>query len=63
MDDLDDVEIPLVRQLVVQPADDVQFGRALAVGLGGPLDDLLVASSRSPSALFRSARKAQNVQR
>ena len=44
VDDADDVQIPLVGQLVVQAADDVQLGGAAAVGLGGALEDLLVAS-------------------
>ena len=44
VDDADDVQIPLVGQLVVQPADDVQLGGAAALGLGGALEDLLVAS-------------------
>ena len=44
VDDADDVEIPVVGQLVVQAADDVQLGRAAALGLGGALEDLLVAS-------------------
>ena len=35
VDDADDVQIPVVRQLVVQPADDVQLGGAAALGLGG----------------------------
>ena len=31
VDDADDVQVPVVRQLMVQPADDVQFGRAAAI--------------------------------
>ena len=37
VDDADDVQIPLVGQLVVQAADDVQFGGAAPLGLGGAL--------------------------
>ena len=42
VDDADDVQIPFVRQLMVQTADDVQLGGAAALGLGGALQDLLV---------------------
>src|SRR4051812_22974865 len=31
MDDLDNVSIPFIRQLMMQPADDVQLGRALTL--------------------------------
>ena len=40
VDDADDVEIPLVGQLMVQAADDVQLGRPAPVSFGGPLQDL-----------------------
>ena len=37
VDDADDVEIPLVGQLMVQTADDVQLGGAAPLGLGGAI--------------------------
>ena len=42
VNDTDDVEVPLVRKLMVQAADDVQLRRAAALRLCGPLQDLLV---------------------
>ena len=51
VDDADDVQIPLVGQLVVQAADDVQLGGAAALGLGGALEDLLVGHDVALRAL------------
>jgi hypothetical protein len=42
VDDADDVQVPLVGELVVQAADDVQLRGAAPLGLGRPLQDLLV---------------------
>jgi len=50
VDDPDDVQVPLVGELVVQAADDVQLGGPAAVGLGGLLEDLLVAHDVAPGA-------------
>ena len=47
--DPDDVQIPFVGQLVVQAADDVQFGATPVGRLASPGDDLLV---RHDVALF-----------
>ena len=41
LDPSHDVDVILERQLVVQPADDVQLGRAPVAGLAGPLDHLV----------------------
>ena len=51
VDDADDVQIPIVRQLMVQPADDVQLGGPASLGLGGPLEDLLVGHDVALRAL------------
>src|SRR5262245_52478020 len=42
MDDADDVQIPLIRQLMVQATDDMQFGRSALLRLGGAFENLLV---------------------
>ena len=42
VNDADDVQIPFVRQLVVQSADDVHLRSAAPLGLRGPFQDLLV---------------------
>ena len=60
--DADDVQIPLVRHLVVQAADDVQFGAAAVDRLLAASEDLLVGHDVALGR-FRSARKAQKVQR
>ena len=41
LDPLDHVDVVLKRQLVVQPADDVQLRRAPVPGLASPVDDLV----------------------
>src|SRR5262245_958227 len=41
MDDFDNVQIPFIRKLMVQAADDVQLGGAVAIGLRSPLKNLL----------------------
>ena len=51
VDDADDVQIPLVGQLMVQAADDVQLGGAAALGLGGAVQDLLVGHHVALGAL------------
>src|SRR5436190_22586306 len=39
VNDADDVEIPVVRKLVMQAADDVQFRGAASLGFGGPVQN------------------------
>ena len=46
VDDTDDVQIPLVGELVVQTADNVQLGGAAALRLGRPLPTRLSAARR-----------------
>ncbi len=43
VDDADHIEVPLVGQLMMQAANDVQLRGAAALGLGGTLEDLLIA--------------------
>jgi hypothetical protein len=37
VDNADDVEIPVVRKLMMQAADNVQFRGAASLGFGGPI--------------------------
>ena len=62
VDNADDVQIPFIRQLMVQTADDVQLGGAATVRLGGALQHLLVGHD---VALFAAqvGAKVQKVQR
>ena len=39
-----DVEIPVVRKLMMEPADDVELGRPASLGLRAASDDLLVGA-------------------
>ena len=61
VDDADDVQIPVIRQLVVQAADDVQFRRPASVGLGGPLHDLLVGHDVAFGALQVGPERAEGA--
>src|SRR5262249_1094440 len=40
VEDADDVQVPVVRKLVVETADDVHLGGAASLGLGAAGDDL-----------------------
>jgi hypothetical protein len=61
VDDLDDVQVPVIRQLVVQPADDVQFRRSLGSALRGPLQNLLVGHDVALGAFQVGAEGAERA--
>ena len=56
-----DVQIPLVRKLVVQAADDMQLGRPTRLGFGGARDDLLVAHDVAFGAFQIGAKCAKHA--
>src|SRR5262245_33759373 len=59
VDDANDVQIPVIRQLMVQPADNVQLGAALAVRFCRALENLLVRHDVALLTLQVSAKGAE----
>src|SRR5436305_9684556 len=51
VDDADDIQVPVIGELMVQSANDVQLRRSLAFRLAGTLQDLLIRHDVARGAL------------
>ena len=59
--DLDDIEIPFDRHLVMQAADDVHLGATVFHGLGAPFENLFVAHQVPARVLQIGTKRAEDA--